>query len=101
MTPINPLIVGKLTIQLQALFVVYYSIPLTPQDEVTPIDIIKQDAHKDIEYSDGIAGIVNEQRQECLLMLKVMNNMYHYDMYTITHTIMSFVTCVVKLYNNL
>ncbi len=63
---------GKLTIQLHALFVVYYSIPLTPQDGVTPLDIIKRDAHNDDD-----ADYVNKRRQECLLMLKVMNNMYH------------------------
>ena len=77
MTPFNPLIVGKLTIQLQALFVVYYSIPLTPQDGVTPLDKLKEDAHKERYYDDHFANYVNKQRQECLLMLKVMNNMYH------------------------
>ncbi len=77
MTPFNPLIVGKLTIQLQALFVVYYFIPLTPQDGVTPLDKLKEDAHKGAVYSDYGANSLNKRRQECLLMLKVMNNMYH------------------------
>ncbi len=66
---------GKLTIQLQVLFVAYYSIPLTPQDGVTPLHKLKEDAHK--EYTDYGANSLNKQRQECLLMLKVMNNMYH------------------------
>ncbi len=57
-----------------------YSIPLTPQDGVTPIHTLQHDAHKETEYDDenyDFADYVNKRRQECLLMLKVMNNMYH------------------------